>query len=240
MRALIVDDEPLARRELRRLLERIPAIDIVGEARYVEEARAQIDALSPELVFLDIEMPDGSGFDVLARIHHMPHVIFTTAYEQHAVRAFEVNALDYLLKPIEPERLEMALARAEWQPSDERHELLPKARYGGVPHRIFVRDGARCWFIPLHEVRLVVSEGNYVRFLWGDAQPMLARSLTSMEQRLASARFFRANRKELMNLDFVENVELEMGGRLLVHLRGGPAVEVSRRQARAFRQRMQM
>jgi len=234
MRALLIDDEPLARRELRRLLARFPSVEIVGEARYVEEARARIEEHAPELIFLDIEMPDGSGFDLLAQLNRVPQVIFTTAYDQHAVRAFEVNAIDYLLKPIEPERLEMALARMKWGDASP----WPSRAADPSQQPIFVRDGSRCWFIPLHEVRLVVSEGNYVTLLWGNLQPMLARSLTAMEQRLARHRFFRANRKELINLDFVESVDPELGGRLRVQLRGGPDVEISRRQARAFRMRM--
>lgn len=225
MKALLVDDEPLALRELRRLLARFPSVEIVGEARYVEEARAKIEEHAPGLIFLDIEMPDGDGFDLLDQLNHMPQVIFTTAYDEHAVRAFEVQALDYLLKPIEPERLEMALARIRWNDDASSQE------------QIFVRDGAHCWFVPLREVRLVVSEGNYVTLFWGDRQAMLARSLTAMEQRLARHRFFRANRQELIHLDFVERVDLEAGGRLRAHLRGGPVVEISRRQARAFRRR---
>jgi len=177
-------------------------------------------------------MPGGSGFDLLARLEHVPRVIFTTAHDRHAVRAFEVNALDYLLKPIEPERLATALARVRRPdpvaPEDAADRL----------ERLFVRDGARCWFVPLREVRLLVAEGNYVRLFWGEAQPFLGRSLVSLEPRLDPARFFRASRHQIVNLDFVAGVELGAGGRLHAQLRGGPEVEISRRQARVFRERM--
>jgi two-component system LytT family response regulator len=228
VRALIVDDEGLARRELRRLLQDHDRVEIVGEAANIEEALTQIHQLNPGLLFLDIQMPGGSGFDLLARLDEPPQVIFTTAYDQHAVRAFEVNALDYLLKPIEPERLAAALAKVGSRDD---------ARTSDVLARVFVRDGSRCWFIPLREVRLISAEGNYLRLSWGTLQPLLARPLTVLEQRLDPQLFFRANRGQIINLDFIETVEVGLGGRLHVQLRGGPEVEISRRQAQLFRRR---
>ena len=232
MRALIIDDEPPARRELRRLLVEFPWIEVVGEAGNVEEAAVRIAALSPRLLFLDIQMPGGSGFDLLTRLEYAPQVVFTTAHDEHAVRAFEVNALDYVLKPIDPERLAAAVSRvrpAAAQP--ESSEAL---------EQIFVRDGPNCWFVPLREVRLLTSEGNYVRLAWGSRQPLLGRALTSLEQRLDPKRFFRANRQQILNLDFIANVELGVAGRLHVQLRDGPEVEISRRQARLFRMRTEI
>jgi len=227
MKAIIVDDEALARRELRRLLKEHDWVDIVGEAANIEEAFILTQQLNPGLIFLDIQMPGGSGFDLLSRLDEPPQVIFTTAYDQHAVRAFEVNALDYLLKPIEPERLAAALNKVnsrDPRPSD-------------VLERVFVRDGSRCWFITLREVRLLSAEGNYLRLSWGTLQPLLARPLTVLEQRLDPGLFFRANRSQIINLDFIEAVEVGLGGRLHVQLRGGPEVEISRRQAQLFRRR---
>jgi two-component system, LytTR family, response regulator len=227
---MIIDDEPLARRELGRLLLEFPWVEIVGEAGQVVEAAEKIDALTPELLFLDIQMPGGSGFDLLARLEHLPQVIFTTAHSEHAVRAFEVNALDYLLKPVEPERLAAALTRIK-------HGGGTQAPLAGAPlEQLFVRDGPRCWFIPLREVRLLTADGNYVRLLWGKLQPLLGRPLTLLEQRLDPKHFFRANRSQIINLDFIESVEIGVNGRLHVQLRdGGPEVEISRRQARRFR-----
>jgi two-component system LytT family response regulator len=226
MKALIVDDETLARRELRRLLKEHEWVEIVGEASNIEEAFARINELDPQLLFLDIQMPGGSGFDLLSRLEEPPQVIFTTAYDQHAVRAFEVSALDYLLKPIEPERLAAALLKVSSQ-----------QRTADVLERVFVRDGSRCWFIPLREVRLISADGNYLKLSWGTLQPQLARPLSVLEQRLDPALFFRANRSQIINLDFIEAVEAGVGGRLHVQLRGGPEVEISRRQAQLFRRR---
>jgi two-component system, LytTR family, response regulator len=234
MKSLIVDDEPLARSELRRLLAEFPWVEVVGEAGDIEEAAAHIDALAPDLLFLDIQMPGGSGFDLLARLDHVPHVIFTTAYDHHAVRAFEVNALDYLLKPIEAQRLSAALAKARSMPEARGAVVRPNE----ILERLFVRDGVRCLFVPLREVSMLTAEGNYVRLFWGKQRPLLGRPLHSLEQRLDPQRFFRANRQQIINVDFIENVELGVGGQLHVQLRGGPAVDISRRQARLFRAQM--
>jgi two-component system, LytTR family, response regulator len=232
MKAMIIDDEPPARRELRRLLTDFPWVEIVGEAGHVDQAAEMVESLTPALLFLDIQMPGGSGFDLLARLEHLPQVIFTTAYDEHAVRAFEVDALDYLLKPIDPARLADALGRVK------NAEAARAPRPDAVLEQIFVRDGARCWFVPLREVRLLSSEGNYIRLSWGKSQPLLGRALAALEQRLDPNRFFRANRRQIINLDFIETVELGVNGRLHAQLRDGPEVEISRRQARLFRTKM--
>jgi len=209
-----------------------PWVEIVGEAGNVDQAAGMVETLSPELLFLDIQMPGGSGFDLLARLEDVPQVIFTTAYDEHAVRAFKVDALDYLLKPIEPARLAEALGRvksAEAARTPKPHAVL---------EQIFVRDGSRCWFVPLREVRLLTSEGNYIRLSWGKSQPLLGRALAALEQRLDPTRFFRANRRQIINLDFIETVELGVNGRLHAQLRDGPEVEISRRQARLFKTKL--
>jgi two-component system, LytTR family, response regulator len=228
MKAMIIDDEAPARRELRRLLAEFPHIEIVDEAANIDQAASKIDAAAPDLVFLDIQMPGGSGFDLLTRLDHVPQVIFTTAHDEHAVRAFEVNALDYLLKPVDPKRLALALARVKSSATREpkSHEVL---------EQLFVRDGPRCWFVPLNEVRLLTWEDEYVRLSWGKLQPLCARSLSAIEVRLDSKKFFRANRRQILNLDFIETVELGGSGRLHVQLRDGPEVEISRRQSQLFR-----
>jgi two-component system, LytTR family, response regulator len=196
------------------------------------EAAAKVESLTPALLFLDIQMPGGSGFDLLTRLDPVPQVIFTTAHDEHAVRAFEVNALDYLLKPIDPVRLATALARVK--------NATPTVEPGAdAPlQQLFLRDGSQCWFVPLREVQLLTSEGNYVRLSWGTRRPLLGRPLSTLERRLDPAHFFRANRSQIINLDFIETVEAGVNGRLHVQLRDGPEVEISRRQARLFRAQM--
>lgn len=232
MRVVIVDDEPLARRELRRLLADFAWIDIVDEAASVGEAVPLIERLLPDLLFLDIQMPGGTGFDLLERLEHLPRVVFTTAYDKHAIRAFEVNALDYLLKPIEPERLAAAVARAQ---AASASPTAAAATSSTLLERLFLRDGARCWFVPLREVKLFTAEGNYVRLSWDKLHPLLGRPLSSLEPRLDPKRFFRANRQQIINLDYIESVDLGVNGLLHTQLRGGPEVQISRRQARLFR-----
>lgn len=230
MKALIVDDEPLARRELRRLLAVHRSIQIVGEAGDIDEARECIESLAPEVVFLDIQMPGGTGFDLLTRLDRVPRIIFTTAYDHYAVTAFEVNALDYLLKPIEPERLAAALDKLQAAAGWETHKDSPL-------EQLFVRDGPRCWFIPVRDVSVFSAEGNYVRIQWGQERPLLGRSLAALESRLDPQRFFRANRQQIINLESIRSVELGAGGRLHVQLNDDREVQISRRQARQFRER---
>jgi two-component system LytT family response regulator len=225
VRALIVDDERLARAELRRLLAAHPDIEIVGEAAHAEEARDRIAQLAPDLLLLDIEMPGANAFDLLASLDAAPAVIFTTAFDAHAVRAFEVSALDYLLKPIDPARLAAALERA-----------LEAFRPAASIDRVFVRDGDRCWFVRLSDVPVIESEGNYAR-LDVPGQPLLPRSLSYLEARLQPA-FFRASRRHLVNLKLVDRVEAVPGGGLVLILPGGKEIEMSRRAAQRFRAQM--
>jgi two-component system LytT family response regulator len=219
----------MARLELRRLLAPYGWIEIVGEAANTGEARQMMQALAPSLLFLDIQMPGGTGFDLLAQLDRPPRVIFTTAYDQYAVKAFEVSALDYLLKPVEPERLATALAKVRpGQPLRE-DEAPP------LPEQLFVRDGPRCWFVPLREVSLFSAEGNYVRLNWGSERPLLARSLSALEEKLAPRQFFRANRQQILNVDFIDKIEPSPVGCLRARLRSGESVKISRRQSRLFR-----
>lgn len=240
MKALLIDDERLARNELRRLLKAHADIEIVGEATDGEDAMGKIEALRPELIFLDVQMPGGDGFSLLEKLEPpLPLVIFTTAYDEFAVKAFEFNALDYLLKPVDPNRLVAAL---------EKLRLHSVAGDATVDHRtrltaddkVFVREGERCWFVPVKNVRLLESEGNYTRVHFDDQKPQLFRSLTAMEERLDSKQFFRANRKQVINLAWVDGIEPWFSGGLLVRLKGGLKVELSRRQAQEFRERMSL
>lgn len=223
MRALIVDDEPLARWELRRLLRPHAAIDVVGEARDAQEGLRLIRELSPDLLFLDIQMPGMTGFELLERLGGvMPQVIFTTAYDRYAIRAFELNALDYLLKPIAPERLALAVGR------------LGAGRTGALG-QIFVQDGERCWIARLEEIFLVESEGNYARLHFGRECPLIRRSLNLLEQQLDPRQFFRANRRQILNLAWIENVDHAADGGLAVTLRGGVRIALSRRRSAQLR-----
>jgi two-component system LytT family response regulator len=242
MKALLIDDERLARNELRRLLAAHPDIEIVGEAVDVEDALRQVAALKPGLLFLDVQMPGADGFSLLERLEPpLPAVIFTTAYDEFAVKAFEFNALDYLLKPVDPNRLIAALERLRTRDTAAPGEpaAAPTSRLA-LEDKVFVREGDRCWFVPVKNIRLLESEGNYTRLHFDDHKPQLFRSLTAMEDRLDPRHFFRANRKQVINLTWVEGIEPWFSGGLLVKLKGGLKVELSRRQAQDFRERMSL
>jgi len=242
MKALLIDDERLARNELRRLLAAHKDIEIVGEAVDVEDALAKIASLRPDLIFLDVQMPGADGFSLLERLEGpMPLVIFTTAYDEFAVKAFEFNAIDYLLKPVDPSRLGAALEKLRLRgvPSADGTETVSRTRLS-LEDKVFVREGDQCWFVPVKNIRLLESEGNYTRVHFDDNKPQLFRSLTAMEERLDAKHFFRANRKQVINLAWVDGIEPWFSGGLLVRLKGGLKVELSRRQAQEFRERMSL
>jgi len=231
MNALVADDERLARNELRRLLGAHPDISIVAEARNVEEAEAVLRREPVDLLFLDIQMPGGSGFDLLERLDRMPLVIFTTAFDQYAIRAFEVNALDYLMKPVAPERLAAALDRVRQRAGGARR---------GPLERVFVREGERCWIVNAADIRLLESDGNYTRLYFGVHRPLILRPLQALEARLDPSAFFRASRSRIINLRWVAGVDTDVDGSLMVTLRDGPTVPVSRRQSRRLRDELSL
>lgn len=240
MKALIIDDERLARTELRRLLEPFKEIQIVGEAVNVDDAIEKISQLNPELLFLDIQMPGKSGFDLLEILDKVPKVIFTTAYDEYALKAFEYNALDYLLKPIEPKRLEEAIRKIVER---EKKDVQVKSALPDIlsaEDQVFVKDGDRCWFVKLERIRLFESEGNYVRLYFEDNKPLILRTLNYLDERLDPRSFFRANRKHIINLKWIESIEPWLNGGLLVKLKGGQKVEVSRRQAVKFKEMLSL
>lgn len=238
MRALIVDDARLARQELRTLLGAVADVQLVGEADDVASARSAIAALRPDLLFLDIQLPSGTGFDLLDTLDALPCVIFTTAYDHYAVRAFAANALDYLVKPVESARLAQALQRVR-----ERLALAPTPGDAsssplGLDDQVFFRDGERCWFVALREINRVVVDGNYSRVWFRNEQALLQRSLAALEARLDPTQFFRANRNTLVNLRQVRSIELSISDGYVLTLKDGSSVDVSRRQARELRERL--
>lgn len=244
-KAIIIDDERLARNELRKLLSDYPEIEVVAEAANAGEGIQRIDELQPDIIFLDIQMPGKTGFDMLAELDRAPEVIFTTAYDEYALKAFEVNALDYLLKPIEPKRLADAIQKLEQ--TEDRSEL-PASSDGQMVNRgslgendqVFVKDGERCWFVKLSDIRLFESVGNYAKVFFGTNKPLILKSLNALEERLDGRLFFRANRKHIVNLRMIEKVEPYFNGGLLLELRGGEKIEVSRRQAVRFKEMMSL
>jgi two-component system LytT family response regulator len=242
-KAIIIDDERLARNELKKLLSEYPEIEIVAEAANAAEGIQRIEELQPDLIFLDIQMPGKTGFEMLSELDRAPHVIFTTAYDEYALRAFEVNALDYLLKPIEPKRLSDAIQKLEHiEEKEGEGSELPSTPRGALGEfdQVFVKDGERCWFVKLTDIRLFESVGNYAKVFFGPNKPLILKSLNALEERLDDHIFFRANRKHIVNLRMIEKVEPYFNGGLLLEIKGGEKIEVSRRQAVKFKEMMSL
>ncbi|MBK8140295.1 MAG: LytTR family transcriptional regulator DNA-binding domain-containing protein [Chitinophagaceae bacterium] len=242
MKAIIIDDERLARLELRKLLQEFPEIEVIDEAVNADEAISKIEATQPDLIFLDIQMPGKTGFDMLAELDKSPHVIFTTAHHEFALKAFEVNALDYLMKPVEPKRLADAIQKLQ---ISENKEIRAETEFTNNSilsenDQVFVKDGERCWFVKLSDIRLFESVGNYAKVFFANNKPLILKSLNALEERLDEKIFFRANRKHIVNLRMIEKIEPYFNGGLLLDMKGGEKIEVSRRQTVKFKEMMSL
>lgn len=240
-KTIIIDDERLAREELKSILSEYTEIDVVDEAKNGDEGIEKIEKHQPDLIFLDVSMPGMTGFEMLKKLENIPRVIFVTAYDEYAIKAFEVNALDYLLKPVDNKRLNEAIEKLglnEEQDfeSSQDNKLERKDRRLTISDRVFIKDGEKCYFVKLSDVRMLESDGNYVKVYFETSRPLILRSLNSFEDKLDPAYFFRANRKFIINLDWIEKVENWFNGGLQVELKGGEKVEISRRQAIRFKE----
>ena len=244
VRTIIIDDERLARNELKKLLQDFGEIEIIDEATNAQEGIEKIEIHNPDLIFLDIQMPGKTGFDLLEELDRAPKVIFTTAYDEFALKAFEVNALDYLLKPIETRRLHDAIQKLHHEESRSKSSLIGE---GVSPtgilredDQVFVKDGERCWFVKLGDIRLFESVGNYAKVFFGSNKPLILKSLNSLEERLDEKVFFRANRKHIINTRWIDKIEPYFNGGLMLDLKGGEKIEVSRRQTVKFKEMMSL
>jgi two-component system LytT family response regulator len=240
-KAIIIDDERLARNELKKLLSEFTQIEIVAEAANADEGIEKIELHNPDLLFLDIQMPGKTGFDMLTELDKTPHVIFTTAFDDYALKAFEVNALDYLMKPIEPKRLGDSILKL--QQKEEKELLALQGSNRSLlkeSDQVFVKDGERCWFVKLSEVRMFESVGNYAKVFFGSNKPLILKSLNALEERLDDKVFFRANRKHIVNMRMIEKIEPYFNAGLILDIQGGEKVEVSRRQAVKFKEMMSL
>lgn len=233
MKALIVEDSRLARLELKELLSVHQEIEVIGEAENAEIAERLIEELDPDLLFLDINMPGKNGFELLESLEAAPQVIFTTAYDEFAIKSFEYNALDYLLKPIKEDRLAKALGKLDLR---SRENKLAKGDYLSAEQQVFVKDGEKCWLVKIEDIRLFEVCGNYSRVYFDQHKPLILRSLNQLEERLDPEYFFRANRQEIINLKKISKIEPWFNGRLKVWMDDQQEVEVSRRQAVRFKE----
>lgn len=231
-KTVIIDDERLAREEVKRALKKHPEFEVIGEASHVDEAKIIIENLKPDIIFLDIHMPEKSGFDLLEELTTVPEVVFTTAYDQYAVKAFELNALDYLVKPLRDERFSKTMEKVKAELAKKegiKTEVLPMHR------KIFIKDGEKCHFIPLSEVHFIESIENYARLYFGDQKAMIKRSLNLLEEKLDSTVFFRVNRSQIINTQYIKEIHPHFNNKLQITLTTGEALEVSSRQSVKFK-----
>ncbi len=224
MKALIVEDSRLARKELKELLKAYPDVTIEGEASGVDEAYTLLARGNYDILFLDINMPGKNGFDLLEMLDDVPQVIFTTAYDEYAVKSFEYNALDYLLKPIKPEALERAITKAKKGARSKESEG------GNISGRVFIKDGDRCWLVNPDEIYLCESEGNYTRVYFQENKPLICKSLNAVEVRLDTSKFVRTNRTQIVNLNYIKSIKMGLGNSMTVTLKNDTVVDVSRRK----------
>jgi two-component system LytT family response regulator len=246
IRVLIVDDEPVARRGLLRLLRQESDIEVVGECGDGESAIAAIGALAPDLVFLDVQMPELDGFGVIEAVgaNRMPAVVFVTAFDQHAVRAFDAQAIDYVLKPVDPERFRRALQRARARLADpddgfvrrvsEALKLIDRGASQQYPARLAIRSEGRVRLLDIADVDRIVAAGNYVEIHAGAKPHLLRETMTSLEARLDPQRFVRVSRAAIVSIAQIREVQPLFNGDFVVLLKNGAQVNGSRRYRAAL------
>lgn len=239
MKVIIIDDERLARKEMNSLLKSFSDIEVIDECSNAEDAIISIKKNKPDLIFLDIEMPEKNGFDLLASLDNVPKVIFVTAYNDYALKAFDVNAIGYITKPVDPERLKKVLTPLI-QEFKEKEEKPSTNETLSLESQIFLKDGENCWFVYLKDIRYFESEGNYIRVFFNDEKPLILKSLNLLEEKLDSNHFFRANRKNIINLKHISNIENWFSGTLRITLNDEEHIEVSRRQSSKFKSLMSL
>lgn len=241
---LIIDDEKLARDLLREYLEGFPQIEVIGECAKGSEAVEKINELTPDLIFLDVQMPGMTGFDVLDEIDHDPYVIFTTAYDQYAIRAFEKNAVDYLLKPLDEERFTQAVNRALKRKTAEQsnfEELLRSIKAEGkgtFDSHIFVQKSEKLFNLPVEEIVFLEASGDYTVITTKVDQFVSSSGIGKLEEILNPDTFIRVHRSTIINLNFLKEIERHFNGGMVVKMQSGKSFPVSRTYAKLIRKKV--
>ncbi len=240
IKAVIVEDSRLARNELKELLKEFNDIDLVGEAENVDEGIELIKKLQPDLLFLDINMPEKDGFVLLESLDEVPITVFTTAYDEYAIKSFEYNALDYLLKPINEKRFAQAIDKVKLKLEETAQEVSVTTEKLTAASQIFIKDGDKCWLVKIGDISHFDIVGNYTRVFFKEEKPMLYKSLNQVEEKLPEQHFFRANRQQIINTNFIADLVPWFNGKLKLTMQNGEEVEVSRRQSYLFKDRMSL
>jgi len=237
--AVIVEDSRLARNELKELIKEFPNINVLGEAENIDDGVVLIQDTKPDLLFLDINMPEKDGFQLLEELDEAPMVIFTTAFDEYAIKSFEYNALDYLMKPINPKRFEAAIDKITARLNDRKVSEVPIEKLN-ENSQIFIKDGEQCWLVKIENITLFEIVGNYTRIYFENNKPLLYKSLNQVEEKLPNSNYFRANRQQIINTNHIKNVIPWFSGKLKLEMINGIDVEVSRRQSQSFKERLSL
>jgi two-component system LytT family response regulator len=242
---IIIDDEKLARELLREYLSAFPDIEIIGECSKGSEAVEQIDKLKPDLIFLDVQMPGMTGFDVLDEIVHIPYVIFTTAYDHYAIKAFEKNAVDYLLKPLDQERFKLAIERAQQRKKIESgniedllssmHTHAPRASY---ETHIFVQKSEKLFNLPVEDIIYLEASGDYTIISAKSDQYVSSSGIGKLEEIMNPEIFLRVHRSTIINVNYLKEIERHFNGGMVVKMQNGKSFPVSRTYAKIIRRRV--
>ena len=230
----------MARNELKELIKAYTEIEILGEAENVDDGFELIKKTHPDVLFLDINMPEKDGFELLEMLDEVPITVFTTAYDEYAIKSFEYNALDYLLKPISDKRFALAMEKVKSKLENASEENTTGSERLTETSQIFINDGVKCWLVKIGEISHFDIVGNYTRVYFQDQKPMLYKSLNQVEEKLPEQNFFRANRQQIINTNYVKNVVPWFNGKLKLTMHNGKEIEVSRRQSYLFKDRMSL
>ncbi|MDP5231104.1 MAG: LytTR family DNA-binding domain-containing protein [Cellulophaga sp.] len=241
IKTVIVEDSRLARNEIKELLKQHPELELVGEAENVDDGFELINATKPDLLLLDINMPEKDGFELLEMLDDVPMTVFTTAFDEYAIKSFEYNALDYLLKPINDKRFGQAIEKVkiklEGTTESSTTSTIEKLTNSS---QIFIKDGEKCWLVKIGDILLFEIVGNYSRVYFQDQKPMLYKSLNQVEEKLPEDNFFRVNRQQIINMNHIKNVVPWFNGKLKLVMNNNEEVEVSRRQSYIFKDKMSL
>jgi len=241
IKVIIVEDSRLARNELKELIKNHAELEVIGEAENVDTAYQMITEMRPDLIFLDINMPEKDGFELLEMLEDVPVTVFTTAFDEYAIKSFEYNALDYLLKPINHNRFADAVDKVKTKlAGSNTPREATVIEYLNENSQIFIKDGEKCWLVKIGEVFLFEIVGNYTRVYFKDCKPLIYKSLNQIEERLPQHLFFRANRQQVINLQYIKSVDNWFNGKLKATMNNGSEVEISRRQSALFKEMLSL
>ena len=239
LKAVIVEDSRLARNELKELIKAHKEIEIIGEAENVDDAFKLINDTKPDLLFLDINMPEKDGFELLEMLDEVPITIFTTAFDEYAIKSFEYNAFDYLLKPINQKRFSTSVEKVIESISKNETATINKNENAlSLEKQIFIKDGENCWLVKLKDISLFEIVGNYTRVYFDQKKPLIYKSLAQVEEKLPTEVFFRANRQQIININHVKKVVSWFNGKLKIEMNSGEEIEISRRQSYLFKEQL--